>query len=330
MKNFPILCSLILLLLTSCNSEPAADRDPPPNESVTETPTKPEASDLSGYVTVLQGIWKRNSYPYGEIIFKGKQIKFAAGEGLPEEPQFTDYKLAETCPTAQSNMPARSAYDFVILTAEDNCSAVRLRKDRFLIYYGGSPVEYVRKNAKSAKPGEELGEEIQGDTDRDIARIRDMYQQTVERINAGGMRKETKEATCQNTEGTGRLVLYADDNEVVMTEYTEGIGHSFTTTRMYFADGKLFFAFIEDEAWSFAGTRDAEGNPGVDSEITEHRYYLKDGKVIRRLEKSFSYRNWTDDPKSDAIPNKTVQPVKGGNFPSEDFIRKLKKGVIDC
>ena len=103
-------------------------------------------TDASEYLSALQGTWKRQSYPYGEIIFEEDRVKFATGEGLPEPAEFQPYRIDRTCPDRELFSVSAEAYDFALVTRSEYCDAIDLDGDSFTIYFGGaeSGVEYER------------------------------------------------------------------------------------------------------------------------------------------------------------------------------------------
>ncbi len=89
----------------------------------------------------LQGIWKRQSYPYGTIEFKNNQVKFEAGEGSANPAAFKNFEIGEDCKgfTDFKN-------SFSVITEEGNCNTLRLDRDSFQIFFdaGTSGVTYKK------------------------------------------------------------------------------------------------------------------------------------------------------------------------------------------
>lgn len=163
----------------------------------------------------------------------------------------------------------------------------------------------------------------------DIDAIRMKYSTIMKKMENNELEMDTISFRCRTADDSGRLIRYSDGDELVMMEYVKGIGHAFVTERMYFDDGNLFFVFVEDGIWSPGGPTPNDIN-GTVATIKETRYYIDSGEIIRQLEKSFKTRSWTDDPKSDEIPNTEVK-VKSGTMYSEiDLINELKEGNINC
>ena len=126
----------LLFILSACTSE-AGD--------TTVEGAKPDRLDVAQ--NLLEGTWKRQSYPYGTIEFDGDRVKFTPGEGVAEFPDFTDYTLADNCPDIAQVRAAPTEFDFVVVHDGENCDAIRLDGDEVTIYYAGSTegVEYARE-----------------------------------------------------------------------------------------------------------------------------------------------------------------------------------------
>ncbi|PPK87361.1 hypothetical protein CLV84_0301 [Neolewinella xylanilytica] len=123
-------------LLVACTSQPAG---PAPETS--------GADRLDAAQGLLQGKWKRQSYPYGTIEFGEQRVKFTTGEGLAEPPAFVAWELVDACPDATAVGVPPTEYDFVLVHGNENCDAIKLSVDEFTIYYAGSEegVIYVRE-----------------------------------------------------------------------------------------------------------------------------------------------------------------------------------------
>ena len=102
---------------------------------------------LDAAQSLLQGKWKRQSYPHGTIEFAGNRVKFTPGEGVAELPDFRDYEMADSCPDITAIKAAPTEFDFVVVHDGENCDAIKLNGDEFTIYYAGSTegVEYARE-----------------------------------------------------------------------------------------------------------------------------------------------------------------------------------------
>ena len=131
---------LSLILLVACTSEPTA-------ATVESGGKTTEPNRLDAAQSLLQGKWKRQSYPHGTIEFDGARVKFTPGEGVAELPDCTDYTLADNCPDIAQVKAAPTEFDFLVVHDGENCDAIRLDGDKFTIYYAGSTegVEYARE-----------------------------------------------------------------------------------------------------------------------------------------------------------------------------------------
>lgn len=150
-------------------------------------------------------------------------------------------------------------------------------------------------------------------------------------LDAGELRADTLTFTCQTEDGEFFLVRHFDGEEVVMMRATTGIGHAFTTRRMYFQDGELFFAWWQDEQFSPAEPPEGAGEElGWRSSYTETRYYVEGEKVIRQLTKTYEEASWNDNLASEAIPNQPVDVPPGTPYPDLDDLENWKAGEVDC
>ncbi|PPK88034.1 hypothetical protein CLV84_0997 [Neolewinella xylanilytica] len=163
-----------------------------------------------------------------------------------------------------------------------------------------------------------------------LARIRDRYARVQRLLDGGTVRADTLRTNCRNQDGEFFLVRYFDGADLIMLRTTTGIGHAFTTKRMYFDDGTLFFAWRQDEQFGPADPPDGSEDMGWTSEYTETRYYVADGVVIRQLTKTYETQSWNDTLSSDAIPNTPVEAAEGKPFPDGEALADWKRGKVDC
>jgi hypothetical protein len=75
--------------------------------------------------------------------------------------------------------------------------------------------------------------------------------------------------------------------------YSSG-DHSGSDERFYYRDGKLVFIHVTDSSWRSGGKAASNGQPSTIDEVTEHRIYLHDGKIIRSLTKTASAESGED------------------------------------
>jgi len=139
--NHKYLFTILIPIFISCNSKKPKNIDSDKIEN-----TSIEKDDFSQYVEQLQGKWKRESYPYGIIEFKDKQIKFIDGEGSAETPQFKDYFISKTCVSVKPS--SEEQYDFGLNTGNENCSPIKITDSKLIYYIDGitSSIEYKRMN----------------------------------------------------------------------------------------------------------------------------------------------------------------------------------------
>lgn len=178
--------------------------------------------------------------------------------------------------------------------------------------------------------GREMESTAEVDTAGDIQQIRAQYQEIVNGLQSNQYKHDTISTMCTTKDEDVLLIRHFDGQQnVVMMEYTHGIGHSYTIERIYFKNGDPFFAFIIEDSWSPGGPMTDQG-PGTTSHVKEFRYYIRDGIIIRKLQKSFTQRSWTDDPGSDQIPNQTDTSQKGKPYPDMQLLKELRQGRVNC
>lgn len=112
-KNMRILKVLIIFWMgftLACN--PASEK----KESITlgkEQKVQKEQNENENYNELknkLQGVWKRTDYPFGTITIIDSKIKNDVGEGQLNEPNFTSFKIVDTCSDVMVNKKDMSAY----------------------------------------------------------------------------------------------------------------------------------------------------------------------------------------------------------------------------
>ena len=99
----------------------------------------------TGHPAEMVGTFQRLSYPYGTIEITPDSVKFVAGEGLAEPPQFMAYRLSDRCPYAHQSAPLQSQY--LVMPGSENCEAFTLQDDTLRMFYppGGEEVVYVKQ-----------------------------------------------------------------------------------------------------------------------------------------------------------------------------------------
>ena len=109
----------------------------------------------------------------------------------------------------------------------------------------------------------------------------------------------------------GRRIVYYWNGEIHKILDAEGDypeGFSSTTTEYYFHDNEVFFIFRRFYQNEYYGE-----NPGTT--VTESRYYYKDGKLIRHLEKTYDNRGGNLETAGQTTPNRTLTPEGLGPLP---------------
>ncbi|KFC21782.1 hypothetical protein [Epilithonimonas lactis] len=105
---------------------------------------------------------------------------------------------------------------------------------------------------------------------------------------------------------SGNVAYYSENGTLKVVKHFQADSH-FSSTESYFIDeGKPYFIFKDDTAWSFdGGTAD---KPETKDDVTEQRFYLVDNKAIQCLEKKYILRsNSPNNPKSENVPNKEMK-----------------------
>ncbi|WP_116106102.1 hypothetical protein [Lewinella sp. IMCC34191] len=186
--------------------------------------------------------------------------------------------------------------------------------------------------AQTLPPDDLVTDEAGGDTESGpIEKIRTRYREVQQLLDAGSLRTDTLTVLCQVADGEFFMVRYLDGEEVVMLRTTTGIGHAFTTKRMYFQDGELFFAWWIDEQFSPVSPLEGAGEEmGWVSEYEETRYYIVAGEVIRQLTKSYETESWNDDQDPAAVPNQSVEVAPGTPYPEAEQLAEWKTGEVNC
>lgn len=164
-----------------------------------------------------------------------------------------------------------------------------------------------------------------------IEQIRADYAATMEKLNNGTLKKLTKEFDCDGEPVGGTLTRYLNGDDIEIVEHSFGGEHGWKSQKIYFKDGEPYFVFVEDGAWYFGGPdgTDDTGANTVD-DITETRYYLENGKVIRKLSKKYLIESWKPKPDISKIPNKTVTDGVGEAYPDAGEIPNWLKGNVGC
>ncbi len=170
------------------------------------------------------------------------------------------------------------------------------------------------------------GEKDVNTTDENITHIRQQYQEIRTLLNTEKLRAVELEGFCDRADSNGTFTRYYAGESVMMMKKEYGLGDFAITETIYLEDEKPFFIFNRDIAYTY----NTASEPVVD--ITETRYYLKNGKIIRKLEKSYSYLNKGEDnrPDADQIPNQSMTDVVDTNYPELTAVTKMVNGEVKC
>lgn len=105
---------------------------------------------------------------------------------------------------------------------------------------------------------------------------------------------------------SGNVVYYSENGTLKVVKHFQADSHFSSTESFFIDEGKPYFIFKDDTAWSFdGGTAD---KPETKDDVTEQRFYLVDNKAIQCLEKKYTLRsNAPNNPKSENVPNKEMK-----------------------
>lgn len=164
-----------------------------------------------------------------------------------------------------------------------------------------------------------------------VEQIRADYGATMEKLNKGDLKKITKDFSCEEDPAEGTLTRYYEGEQVVILEHSIGHEHGWISQKIYFKNGQPYFVFAEVGSWYFGGPEktDDSGENTID-DISETRYYIHEGNVIRKLNKKYLIKSWEAKPKIDKIPNKTVTEGVGKPYPEAAAIPMFLKGDVGC
>lgn len=170
--------AMIALLLSSCDSNSKKGGSEKSESVETETvdsidvaeKDQNKAADTDGFLAALQGEWERTTYPHGTVIFKGNQVKFVAGEGEANPPQFQNFRLADACPYSDSKDKPGNYLDFMVLKGTKECNSVKINGDTLSVAFTAQEpgIVYTRsktgENANSSidKENHTISESIRG------------------------------------------------------------------------------------------------------------------------------------------------------------------------
>lgn len=122
---------------------------------------------------------------------------------------------------------------------------------------------------------------------------------------------------CYN-EKSGSVIFYTENDSLRLIEhrYNE-YSHHEATDWYYIENDQPYFIFYDRLDWSFDGQSQNEND--TKESITETRIYLKDGKILKCLQKKFDRRGG-EAKNSDSIPNSKIDCDE-----YQDYLSDFKK-----
>lgn len=163
-----------------------------------------------------------------------------------------------------------------------------------------------------------------------IADIREKYAAVTTKKESNLLRKDSLGFECESGPGGGTLLRYYDGDDLVLLHHSAGGEHSWESDRVYFSAGKPFFVFHEEGYWQFGGPLNEDGNPNTIDKIMEERLYLKDGKVLKALDKSYDIKSWEEPVKSENVPNRAVPELVGEEYEKAKVLGEWIAGEVGC
>jgi hypothetical protein len=119
------------------------------------------------------------------------------------------------------------------------------------------------------------------------------------KLDSVGFKYECKEIS-------GNVVYYFEKGELKVIKHFQADSHFSSTENYFLNNGKPYFIFKDDTAWSFDGG--IPEKPETKDDVTEQRYYIVENKAIQCLEKQYTLKsNSSNNPKSENIPNKEMK-----------------------
>jgi len=150
-----LICLLVIgLSIVACkNSNEKKDKtvvvsaEEPITTEPKEILTEEENDSVQIMTDALQGVWKRTTYPYGELVFRPNQVKFIDGEGAANPAAFEPFEISETCPydTVKLGAPLNGLY--LIREIYKTCEVIRIENDTLKMSNSKMDytIPYVRK-----------------------------------------------------------------------------------------------------------------------------------------------------------------------------------------
>lgn len=137
---------------------------------------------------------------------------------------------------------------------------------------------------------------------------------------------------CEKNGTSGEVTYFSEKNTLKVIKHSYGEYSHFGATEMYYIANNIpFFIFIEEGYWSFDGGTSDE--PQTKDEITEHRIYLNNNKVIEYLEKKYEIKSrYKTNVNPDNISNKKINSNANKELTNFQLLlqNKTKRGNQDC
>lgn len=131
MRTLLRLATTMLLLLSACESNQQTVNSKQKKKTANDTLTDRDRAtqEIDSFLTALQGRWKRTTYPYGTVEFKGNEVKFVTGEGAVKPPQFERFRLLDSC-SYSTDKEQIATYPYFIVSEENRtCQPLKLNDD---------------------------------------------------------------------------------------------------------------------------------------------------------------------------------------------------------
>lgn len=164
--------------------------------------------------------------------------------------------------------------------------------------------------------------------------VQAVYTDVEQLFTSAKLKLDSIDYTCEETGEAGQLNFYSYQGELRLVRHDYSAGDHFGATENYYVkDGELYFAFIENVAWSFDAEYPSEDPtvPPTKDEITEYRYYYHAAQAgseptpIRCLQKDYVLRSAVELPTDpDQIPNQAMADCKAGQEAYQKFLDILQ------
>ncbi|MEM6769631.1 MAG: hypothetical protein AAF597_03510 [Bacteroidota bacterium] len=169
----------------------------------------------------------------------------------------------------------------------------------------------ARAEDQTANSANILAEEKTLTIEEQLVEIKAEYALISQEMQGEVYTKDSIAYSCEEDVFFGDALLYSDAEETRLVIINSVFGdHAGETEYWYLKNGKPFFVLQEMGTWQFGGplTVDESGEEvlGTIDKVEQLRYYIAEGKVIRKLRKAFEIKSWEDSPGADEIPNEEV------------------------